>query len=36
VIDPPVEITPTADHVLNGIEPVLPDGNLLVIAPAMF
>jgi hypothetical protein len=36
LIDPSVEIAPAANHVLNGVQPVLPGSDLLVIAPAMF
>jgi hypothetical protein len=35
-IDLPVEVTPTTNHVLNRIQPVLPRSDLSIIAPAMF
>ena len=35
LIDPPVQVTPAADDVLNGIQPVLPDCDFFVFTLAM-
>jgi hypothetical protein len=34
-IDLPIQVTPAADDVLNGIQQILPGCNALVLAPAM-
>ena len=36
IVNPAIQIAAAADDVLNGIESVLPAGNLLVVAPTMF
>jgi hypothetical protein len=35
-VDVSIQVAAAADHILNGIQPVLPDRGPGIIAPAMF
>ena len=35
-VDWPVQVTAAADNILNGIQPILPGGDGLIVAPSMF
>lgn len=35
-VDWPVQMTAAADNILNRIQPILPGGDGLIVAPAMF